>query len=97
MGEYAHQLASALVRRGGDVHVTLFSSSWKDRLPPAPIPGAAVVDAKVPVSVLNLAWHRLGWPPVENLGAAEPDVVWSLHPLILPSLAAAQVVTVHDL
>ena len=75
MGEYAHQLASALVRRGGDVHVTLFSSSWKDRLPPAPIPGAAIVDAKVPVSVLNLAWHRLGWPPVENLGAAEPENV----------------------
>lgn len=97
VGEYAHQLAAALARRAGDVDVTLFSSSWKDRLAPDAVPGAAVVDAKVPVKVLNFAWHRLGWPPVETLGATAPDVVWSLHPLILPSLGAAQVVTVHDL
>jgi glycosyltransferase involved in cell wall biosynthesis len=97
VGEYAHQLASALARRDDDVAVTLFSSSWKDRLSPDAVMGAAIVDAKVPVSVLNLAWHRLGWPPVETLGAAGPDVAWSLHPLILPSLGAAQVVTVHDL
>jgi glycosyltransferase involved in cell wall biosynthesis len=97
VGEYAHQLAAALARRVDDVEVTLFSSSWKDRLPPDPIPGAATVDARVPVKVLNFAWHRLRWPPVETLGATEPDIAWSLHPLILPSLGAAQVVTVHDL
>lgn len=97
VGEYAHQLAAALARRVDDLQVTLFSSSWKDRLAPDAVPGAATLDAKVPVKVLNLAWHRLGWPPVETLGAAEPDVVWSLHPLILPSLGAAQLVTVHDL
>lgn len=96
VGEYAHNLAAALVRLGGDTHVTLFSSSWKDRLPPGVMPGVATVDARVPVSLLNLAWHRLGWPPVETFGA-EPDVVWSLHPLVIPTLSAAQVVTVPDL
>jgi glycosyltransferase involved in cell wall biosynthesis len=96
VGEYAHHLSEALVRRGPEASVTLFSSSWKDRLDPGCVPGAATLDARVPVSALNLAWHRLSWPPVENLGA-EADVAWSLHPLMIPSLHAAQVVTVHDL
>ena len=96
VGEYAHNLSTALVRRGDAAAVTLFSSSWKDRLPPDAVPGAATLDARVPVSALNFAWHRLSWPPVENLGAVA-DVAWSLHPLMIPSLRAAQVVTVHDL
>lgn len=96
VGEYAHNLSAALVRRGDEAAVTLFSSSWKDRLAPGAVPGAGTLDARVPVSALNFAWHRLSWPPVENLGA-EADVAWSLHPLMIPSLHAAQVVTVHDL
>ena len=95
VGEYAHNLSVALTRRG-DADVTLFSSSWKDRLSPEAVPGAAILDSHVPVSALNFAWHRLNWPPVENLGA-EADVAWSLHPLTIPSQRAAQVVTVHDL
>lgn len=96
VGEYAHQLASALARRGEQASVTLFSSSWKDRLAADAVRGAAVIDARVPVRVLNLLWHRAGWPPVELFGA-RPDVAWSLHPLLLPSTRAARVVTVHDL
>ena len=95
VGEYAHNLASALSGRDG-TQVTLFSSSWKDRLTAEAVPGAGTLDARVPVSVLNFAWHRLSWPPVENLGA-EADIVWSLHPLLIPTLHAAQVVTLHDL
>jgi glycosyltransferase involved in cell wall biosynthesis len=96
VGEYAHRLAEALCRLQPAEDVTLFSSSWKDRLAPDAIPGASTVDRRIPVSVLNFAWHRLGWPPVEMLGAAG-DVVWSLHPLLMPARKAAQVVTVHDL
>ncbi|HJR59006.1 MAG TPA: glycosyltransferase family 1 protein [Vicinamibacterales bacterium] len=96
VGEYAHQLASALCRHGSQPRVTLFSSSWKDRLAADAVPGADVLDARIPVSVLNFAWHRLGWPAVEALGAAA-DVAWSLHPLLMPSSSAAQVATVHDL
>jgi glycosyltransferase involved in cell wall biosynthesis len=76
--------------------VTLFSSSWKDRLGPGAVPGTEILDARIPVSVLNLVWHRFSWPPIEALGAAA-DVAWSLHPLLMPSRSAAQVVTVHDL
>jgi hypothetical protein len=68
VGEYAHELASAVagVLPPGD-NLTLFSSSWKDRLPPGTIPEVPIVDARVPVTLLNLAWHRLEWPPVESL------------------------------
>jgi glycosyltransferase involved in cell wall biosynthesis len=60
------------------------------------VPGAQVVDARVPVSLLNLAWHRLEWPPVEQL-AGQADIAHSLHPLLMPARRAAQVVTIHDL
>jgi glycosyltransferase involved in cell wall biosynthesis len=97
VGEYAHQLASALVPRlQPDGRVVLFSSSWKDRLPPAAIAGAETVDSRIPVRVLNRAWHRWEWPPVESL-AGRVDVAHSMHPLMLPSRRAARVITIHDL
>jgi glycosyltransferase involved in cell wall biosynthesis len=46
--------------------------------------------------VLNWAWHRLHWPPIELL-AGQADIAQSLHPLMLPARQARQVVTVHDL
>ena len=103
VGEYAHQLARALVagfspRGGGSLELTLFSSSWKDRfIPAAELDGAAAIDRRVPGRLLNLAWHRLEWPPVETLGGDRFDVTHSLHPLLMPARTAAQVVTIHDL
>jgi glycosyltransferase involved in cell wall biosynthesis len=96
VGEYVHRLTEAMVPqlRPGE-QLTVFSSSWKDRLKDVP-PGVVLADFHIPVSALNLAWHRLEWPPVERLGL-RPDVVWSLHPLLMPSRTAAQVVTIHDL
>ena len=97
VGEYAHQMAAALTRQAGTHdQIMLFSSSWKDRLSPGVVPGAATVDARIPVSLLNLAWHRLESPAVERL-AGPADVAWSLHPLLMPASRAAQVVTVYDL
>jgi glycosyltransferase involved in cell wall biosynthesis len=103
-GEYTHQLAKALLASAAAkgpsraLELTLFSSSWKDRLVPTPdLAGAAIVDRRVPVSVLNAAWHRLGWPPAEMLARGVFDVVHSPHPLLMPARAAAQVITIHDL
>ena len=97
VGEYAHELAAALVRQlAPPDRLTLFSSSWKDRLPAGRVPGADVVDVRVPVRVLNAAWHRLGWPPVERF-AGPIDIAHSLHPLLLPVRRARQIVTIHDL
>ncbi len=77
--------------------VTLFSSSWKDRLTPGDAAGLAVIDQRVPVGLLNLLWHRLEWPSVELLTRTRFDVVHSAHPLMLPARDAARVVTIHDL
>jgi glycosyltransferase involved in cell wall biosynthesis len=100
VGEYMHNLVRAYTHHpiaAGD-EVAVFTSSWKDR-PAAGLSsalGARVVDRRVPVRVLNYAWHRLEWPPLEMLGVAS-DIVHAAHPLLIPSRSAAQVVTVHDL
>jgi len=97
VGEYVHGLATALASTlpSGDT-LTLFSSSWKDRLSPRVVPGTRQIDRRVPVRLLNFTWHRLEWPPIETL-ARNTDVVHSPHPLLIPSRSAAQVVTIHDL
>ncbi|RPI53602.1 MAG: glycosyltransferase family 1 protein [Acidobacteria bacterium] len=99
VGEHIHQVTRELLRNASD-EITLFSSSWKDRLPEdisTQLPRARVADRRIPVSALNFTWHRLGWPPVEALAAGEYDIAHSPHPLLLPSRSAAQVVTIHDL
>ena len=103
-GEYTHQLTKALLTSAAAagtaraLAVTLFSSSWKDRLTRTPeLAGAAIVDRRVPVRLLNLAWHRLEWPPVEMLAGNTYDVVHSPHPLLMPARGAAQIITIHDL
>ena len=104
VGESTHQLVKALLASypatapSCALALTLFSSSWKDRLAPSPdLAGAETVDRRVPVGLLNLAWHRLGWPPAETIAGGAFDVVHSPHPLLLPARAAAQVITIHDL
>jgi glycosyltransferase involved in cell wall biosynthesis len=98
VGEYAHQLARAVAAgTPAGVDLVLFSSSWKDRLDPRAVPGVRAVDRHIPNQVLNFAWHRLGWPPVERLAPGPFDVVHAFHPLLIPARHAAQVVTIADL
>ena len=99
VGEWVHSLVSALVDidpEGDPLDITVFSSSWKDRVTSAP-PTVHVVDRRIPVRLLNFGWHRVGWPSVEWLAGPGYDVVHSPHPLLIPTNGAAQVVTIHDL
>ncbi len=98
VGQYVHEVTRALVASSpsGET-LSLFSSSWKDRLEPSRIPGAHVIDRRVPVRVLDYVWHRWGWPPVEMIAGGHFDVAQSLHPLLIPATSAAQIVTIHDL
>lgn len=98
VGEYVHQVARALVATApaGET-ITLFSASWKDRLNPAVLPGALTLDRRVPVRMLNFAWHRLQWPTIEALTGQSFDVAQSFHPLLAPTNDAAQLVMIHDL
>ncbi len=98
-GQYLFHLVRALAT-GAELDITLFSSSWKDRPLAedlAQLPAVHVVDRHIPVTALNLLWHRLEWPPVELLSRGGFDIAYSPHPLLLPSSRAAQVVTIHDL
>jgi glycosyltransferase involved in cell wall biosynthesis len=98
VGEYVHELArhvSAGLAPGDSL--TLFSASWRDRLEPSAVAGARIVDRRVPVRLLNFAWHRLEWPPIERLSGRPFDVVHSAHPLLTPARGGARFVTIHDL
>lgn len=96
VGEYVHRTALALAATAsaGD-QVSVFSSSWKDRLAPVHV-SVRTRDLAVPVRALNFAWHRLGVPPVEWL-TGPCDIVHSPTPLLVPARRAARVITIHDL
>jgi glycosyltransferase involved in cell wall biosynthesis len=97
VGQYAHGLAVAVqsLLPLAD-SLILFSSSWKDRLPRDVVAGAVRVDARIPVSALNFAWHRLEWPPVDLL-SGPVDLTHAQHPLMVPCRDGARVITIHDL
>jgi glycosyltransferase involved in cell wall biosynthesis len=100
VGEYVHQTARALALQYPGDSLTLFTSSWKDRPEPgaaSACPRARVSDHRVPVSVLNIAWHWLEWPSIELMTRRRYDVAFSPHPLLLPTRHGAQVVMIHDL
>jgi glycosyltransferase involved in cell wall biosynthesis len=104
----AQRVDRSAERRAGDRRafshadgLEVFTSSWKDRPSAAALaelgPSTRVVDRRIPVRVLNAAWHRLEWPPVEWLTGHAYDVVHSPSPLLIPSSQAARLVTIHDL
>ncbi len=102
VGEFVHELARALTapaRRPPDETLVLLTTSWKDR-PDAhltsELPGVSIVDRWIPVRALAWSWNRLEWPPVETL-SGPVDVAHSQTPLLIPTLRAAQIVTLHDL
>jgi glycosyltransferase involved in cell wall biosynthesis len=103
VGEYTHQLVRALLahpdgRSADRLRLSIFSSSARDRLADDPdLRGAERMDRRIPVRLLNLMWHRVGWPSVETVTGRTFDVAHSMHPLLMPAADAAQVITVHDL
>jgi len=101
IGEYTHELVRALAASyvPARLDLSVFSSSWKDRLDLREPDFAPVrqIDRRWPVRTLNFAWHRLGSPAVETLTGQAFDVVHSMTPLLVPTQSAAQVVTIADL
>jgi len=87
-GEYTHELVKALLGAhppgtpGRALELTLFSSSWTDRLTATPeLAGAATIDRRIPVRALNFAWHRLEWPAAETLAGGVFDSLSAIFDL----------------
>jgi glycosyltransferase involved in cell wall biosynthesis len=98
VGSYVLALAQRLPQLAPDCGFYYFSASLRDRYPVHPWPqNVHLVDRRLPVRLVNLAWNRLGWPPLDRLVGAPLDLIHSPHPLIVPGRRARHVVTLHDL
>ena len=98
VGYYVLALAQRLPAAAPKDRFYFFSASLKDRYPRRTWPAnVTMVDRRVPVHVLNLAWNRLQWPALDRLVGAPLDLIHSPHPLIVPGKKARHVLTLHDL
>ena len=98
VGSYVLALAQRLPRLAPECGFYYFSASLRDRYPEHPWPeNVHLVDRRLPVRAVNLAWNRLGWPPLDRLVGAPLDLIHSPHPLIVPGKRARHLVTLHDL
>lgn len=108
VGTYVEGLLSGLAKLDDRPELSVFTASWKDKprnrlIELTQNAGGRVVHRRVPVQLLNWAWHRLRRPAVETLltpsgRSAERDLVChSPHPLVMPTRRGRSVVTVHDL
>jgi glycosyltransferase involved in cell wall biosynthesis len=98
VGTYVRGLLQTLPRQAPGERFTYFSASVRDRYPETQWPANVhLVDRRISVQGLNLAWNRLGWPPLDRLVGARLDLVHSPHPLIVPCRHGKRIVTVHDL
>jgi glycosyltransferase involved in cell wall biosynthesis len=98
VGTYVLGLVDRLPALAPDDAFYLFSASLKERYPVRSWPANVhLVGRRLPVGGLNLAWNRLGWPPLDRLVGAPLDLVHSPHPLLIPARRARHIVTIHDL
>jgi glycosyltransferase involved in cell wall biosynthesis len=98
VGSYVLALARRLPLAAPEDHFYFFSGSLTDRYPPQEWPrNVSLVDRRIPVTALNFAWNRLGWPSLDRLAGAHLDLIHSPHPLIVPGKRARHIVTLHDL
>jgi glycosyltransferase involved in cell wall biosynthesis len=98
VGVYIENLVKSLAAIDQQNEYHLFSSSWKERFPETKFgPNFIIHDKHLPVTALNFAWHRLGWPPVEKLIRSNIDIAHSPGPLLIPSSHAHRITTMMDL
>jgi glycosyltransferase involved in cell wall biosynthesis len=102
IGRYVAGLAGALAGLAGPEpeELALVPFSWRGT---SDLPGAAPAGPRVrcgrrrvPARLLQVAWARLAWPPVEWL-AGPVDVFHATNFMAPPARRAASVVTLHDL
>jgi len=98
VGHYVLNLADRLPHLAPDERFFYFSASVRERYAPRAWPAnVTLVDRRLPVHGLNLAWNRLGWPALDRLVRSSLDLVQSPHPLLIPVRRAKRIVTLADL
>ena len=99
VGLWVQKLVEALAdcSRRSDLAITVFSSSWKDRLTTSLPSGVTGIDRRIPVRLLNWLWHHREWPNVESLASSHFDVVHSPSPLLIPARRGVRLITIHDI
>jgi len=98
VGVYIGALAASLPRLDPASRFTLFTASLRERWShPLAGPNVDLVDRRIPVRALNLAWNRMSWPPIEMLCGREFDLVHSPHALLTPVRSAKRIISIHDL
>jgi glycosyltransferase involved in cell wall biosynthesis len=100
VGRYVAGLAGGLAARAEVEEITLVPFSWRGT---AGLPAVAPTGLRIrcgrrraPARLLQAAWARVPWPPVEWL-AGRVDVFHATNYVAPPARRAAGVVTVHDL
>lgn len=96
VGEFTAGLIGALANI--DIDVQAFAVTWRNRnqlLEHIPS-GISVMNRPIPARPAHLMWGKLNFPPIE-LWTGKIDVVHGTNFVVPPSLAAARIMTVHDL
>lgn len=95
VGRYVRSLLEALAALPGapDTQLTLFALRTRVGDPP---PGTRPSPRRLPARLLQPAWSRVAWPPVEVL-TGPVDVFHAGNFVLPPTRRAAGVVAVHDL
>jgi glycosyltransferase involved in cell wall biosynthesis len=99
VGTYYKNLLSQLAVSDRQNRYLLFSSSWKERFPYGKIPGFVnrrLLDARVPVKVLNWLWYHWQYPPLEFFFREKIAVAHSPTPMLLPC-RGKRIITIYDL
>jgi glycosyltransferase involved in cell wall biosynthesis len=99
IGTYYKNLLNQLAVIDRQNRYLLFSSSWKVRFPHDKIPAFVnrqLIDARIPVKVLNWFWYHMQYPPLELFFKEKITVAHSPTPLLLPC-RGKRIITIHDL
>jgi glycosyltransferase involved in cell wall biosynthesis len=96
VGHYVAGLVDGLLSLPEPPEVTLTAFTFRGRGDLHPPPGARVAGRPAPARLLQAAWLRSGFPPVELL-SGRTDVFHGTNFVLPPRRKAAGVVMVHDL
>jgi glycosyltransferase involved in cell wall biosynthesis len=96
IGRYVEQLVAALGRVAPEDERVLTAFTVRGAEPLGQVPGVSVRHRRAPARLLQQAWLRGSWPPVELIGGPV-DVFHGTNYVLPPLRRARGVVTVHDL